>query len=379
MEALLREVAAETGEDSLPAAGAAGLGADADGWGEGGGLILHVRVGIHVRFGESVCVVGSHPDLGAWDIGAALAAGTSLEWTDGDVWEGELLLPVTAPATGSEDGDGDEGQAVYFKFVVHKDGEPRAWEEGEDRVIPASECTGEALISCDFGDMSALVTEFVPEHEAVAQDAMAKLEQARNDMKDALRQDEAEELAEAESSGDDEKDGGDSDDDGDGDGDDHDKWSTYRPKKAVRGDGRTSVEPIGEELLDVLQGPDTKRDADKERHARTQEGKRLREETHHELHELAHVSDGIAAVAGAIQGAANDLAVVDPLASHSFRDGSVEDLVRPAIVGCARALSRLMLTNVQYTMSVARAVTAVGARRKAASRSVIRALAVTSA
>eukprot|EP00793_Prasinoderma_coloniale_P000840 PRCOL_00003990-RA len=303
MEALLREVAAETGEDSLPAAGAAGLGADADGWGEGGGLILHVRVGIHVRFGESVCVVGSHPDLGAWDIGAALAAGTSLEWTDGDVWEGELLLPVTAPATGSEDGDGDEGQAVYFKFVVHKDGEPRAWEEGEDRVIPASECTGEALISCDFGDMSALVTEFVPEHEA----------------------------------------------------------------------------PIGEELLDVLQGPDTKRDADKERHARTQEGKRLREETHHELHELAHVSDGIAAVAGAIQGAANDLAVVDPLASHSFRDGSVEDLVRPAIVGCARALSRLMLTNVQYTMSVARAVTAVGARRKAASRSVIRALAVTSA
>eukprot|EP00793_Prasinoderma_coloniale_P000841 PRCOL_00003991-RA len=106
-------------------------------------------------------MVGSHPALGEWDIGRS----APLEWTMGDLWQGEVRLPAIAPKACSEGGAGTAD--VYFKFVIQRDGHPRRWEEGQNRVILAKECDGDARISCKFGDMSAGLTAIEAEPTSV--------------------------------------------------------------------------------------------------------------------------------------------------------------------------------------------------------------------
>lgn len=70
-------------------------------------------------FGQSLKVVGSLPELGAWDAAKAPA----MFWRDGHVWALELLLP---PAT------------FEFKVVVFE-GLNTRWEGGNNRVVQAGE------------------------------------------------------------------------------------------------------------------------------------------------------------------------------------------------------------------------------------------------
>ena len=75
-----------------------------------------------VAFGEHLRVVGSSPELGAWNPAAA----PELHWNDGDVWTGSVELASDAA----------------FKFVVYGgDGEP-LWEEGDDRKLAAGQSVG---------------------------------------------------------------------------------------------------------------------------------------------------------------------------------------------------------------------------------------------
>jgi hypothetical protein len=75
-----------------------------------------------VAFGQHLRVVGSAPELGAWDPAQAPA----LSWNDGHVWTGSVELA---------------GDAA-FKFVVYGgDGEP-LWEEGDDRRLAGGEAIG---------------------------------------------------------------------------------------------------------------------------------------------------------------------------------------------------------------------------------------------
>ena len=68
-------------------------------------------------FGESLKVVGSSQDLGAWDIAAA----PNMSWTDGHVWALDLELP--------------EGADFEYKIVhVHYNG--TSWEGCQNRQAP---------------------------------------------------------------------------------------------------------------------------------------------------------------------------------------------------------------------------------------------------
>lgn len=49
----------------------------------------HELPAAQVNYGETIKLVGSAPELGGWDIGAA----PELAWSDGDVWTTTLELP----------------------------------------------------------------------------------------------------------------------------------------------------------------------------------------------------------------------------------------------------------------------------------------------
>jgi hypothetical protein len=88
----------------------------------------------HVRFGQTLRVVGSLPELGAWDPAKA----PELTWGDGDVWTGAVALPPGAEAS--------------YKFVVYRaDGSAEAeWEDGDDRRVTGS-ADGPIAVTVEFG------------------------------------------------------------------------------------------------------------------------------------------------------------------------------------------------------------------------------------
>eukprot|EP00899_Mesostigma_viride_P015996 jgi/Mesvir1/24398/Mv11066-RA.1 len=71
-------------------------------------------------FGQSFRVVGSHPALGSWNA----AQGLKLEWSDGDIWVGEALLP--------------EGEEVEYKYTLVNDAQGGAiasWSPGQNFLL----------------------------------------------------------------------------------------------------------------------------------------------------------------------------------------------------------------------------------------------------
>lgn len=70
-----------------------------------------------VEFGDRICVVGSAPSLGEWNVDA----GRELSWNDGDIWTCEVELP--------------EEEQVEFKIVTVRGGGHQEWEDGENRTI----------------------------------------------------------------------------------------------------------------------------------------------------------------------------------------------------------------------------------------------------
>lgn len=65
--------------------------------------------------GQSLCVVGSIPELGNWKQFKA-----HMKWTDGHVWVLENL-PVHV-------------QYFQYKYVVLNNGQPDRWEQGINRI-----------------------------------------------------------------------------------------------------------------------------------------------------------------------------------------------------------------------------------------------------
>ena len=71
-----------------------------------------------IDFGKKIAVVGSSPQLGAWDPASACKC----EWNEDDVWVGEIAVDATE----------DE---LELKFVIMDDGETVEWQPGENIVV----------------------------------------------------------------------------------------------------------------------------------------------------------------------------------------------------------------------------------------------------
>ena len=108
------------GTGARPARGAAPLArASASGGGEGGGdpfkeQIVRFQVPFACGHGDAVLVSGSAAGLGAWDPDQALP----LEWSEGDLWAGEVRLPP--------------GEAFLFKLLLRRRDGQLEWAPGDD-------------------------------------------------------------------------------------------------------------------------------------------------------------------------------------------------------------------------------------------------------
>ena len=150
---------------------------------------VRFSVARELSFGESMMLVGSTDEVGAWDTDEGLA----LDWHEGDVWTGSVTLaPPSAPdaARGGEDGEGGGGggggQApLLFKLVVLRDGAPAAWEEGEDRALELAAGGGDLRVTCEWGDTRGTLVEPLTA-EVAAKEALEGLRRARAHLETAL-------------------------------------------------------------------------------------------------------------------------------------------------------------------------------------------------
>ena len=70
-----------------------------------------------VEWGDKMCVVGNHKELGRWELEKA----PELRWNEGDIWTGQVELPAET--------------SVEFKVVTVKGmGDPQ-WEDGSNRQL----------------------------------------------------------------------------------------------------------------------------------------------------------------------------------------------------------------------------------------------------
>eukprot|EP00197_Chlamydomonas_leiostraca_P010509 CAMPEP_0202865790 /NCGR_PEP_ID=MMETSP1391-20130828/6351_1 /ASSEMBLY_ACC=CAM_ASM_000867 /TAXON_ID=1034604 /ORGANISM="Chlamydomonas leiostraca, Strain SAG 11-49" /LENGTH=365 /DNA_ID=CAMNT_0049545667 /DNA_START=103 /DNA_END=1200 /DNA_ORIENTATION=+ len=81
-----------------------------------------MRITNRVQMGQSVGIVGSCPEMGAWDGFKAVR----LTWGEGDVWSGEVQLPI---AVGT----------VEYKYVVLGPNNAIYWQAGANRSLDVKE------------------------------------------------------------------------------------------------------------------------------------------------------------------------------------------------------------------------------------------------
>jgi hypothetical protein len=93
-----------------------------------------------LAFGEHLRLVGSLPELGAWDP----EAGLKLDWSDGDNWSAEAALPPGA---------------VEFKVVVIRGDGSAWWEETENRTLEVPEAGDGLAVTCHMGGAGATEVE----------------------------------------------------------------------------------------------------------------------------------------------------------------------------------------------------------------------------
>ena len=70
-------------------------------------------------FGEEVCILGSSPKLGLWNLDGAL----HLKWNEGNLWKGEINIEV------------ENLQDFEFKYVITEKGTIKYWESGDNNII----------------------------------------------------------------------------------------------------------------------------------------------------------------------------------------------------------------------------------------------------
>lgn len=96
---------------------------------------LRVRFEVvrRVRYGHAVAVVGSSPELGAWDAAQALR----LRWTPGNVWMAEPSLKL------------GPGVAIAYKYVeLDSQGQLSEWAPGPDWRLSLSPRATDADVRC---------------------------------------------------------------------------------------------------------------------------------------------------------------------------------------------------------------------------------------
>ena len=84
-----------------------------------------MKVRCHTSFGQSLCVVGSIPELGSWR-----EYKCHMQWTEGHVWVTKNPL-VTSKSYFS------------YKYVLFQESKVKRWEKGIDRIADLR------LLTCD--------------------------------------------------------------------------------------------------------------------------------------------------------------------------------------------------------------------------------------
>eukprot|EP00879_Flechtneria_rotunda_P021051 GHRR01022177.1.p1 GENE.GHRR01022177.1~~GHRR01022177.1.p1 ORF type:complete len:249 (+),score=82.46 GHRR01022177.1:163-909(+) len=128
------------------------------------GPLLYVTAHYRVNFGDTLKVIGSSNELGAWDVATA----PGMTWGEGDVWW--LVVPVA---------EGDH----EFKVIVQKANGEVVWEDGDNRKlsVAADAPAGSMLVADCCFSFAALMPEplLQPVTEHVVLLLQAKAEQAK--------------------------------------------------------------------------------------------------------------------------------------------------------------------------------------------------------
>ena len=81
-------------------------------------LVVDFEMHYETKFGETVCVLGSHEAMGAWELERA----TALEWHEGSVWKLSVELPA--------------GGVFFYKYIVKgANGEVLRWQDGSNSML----------------------------------------------------------------------------------------------------------------------------------------------------------------------------------------------------------------------------------------------------
>jgi hypothetical protein len=90
---------------------------------------MHFNLPYRTTFGQSMSIVGSTEDLGAWDVSTRVP----MEWCDGDVWKAKVVA--------------DGGSSVEYKYVlVEMDGKVSQWKPGGNFEVNVEGFTGKVNI-----------------------------------------------------------------------------------------------------------------------------------------------------------------------------------------------------------------------------------------
>ena len=83
------------------------------------------RIVFDSKFGENVCILGSIPELGLWNLNGALF----LKWNEGNIWNGEIKI---------------ERNLNYFefKYAIEENNKIKIWQPGENNKINFEELIG---------------------------------------------------------------------------------------------------------------------------------------------------------------------------------------------------------------------------------------------
>jgi hypothetical protein len=73
-----------------------------------------------VKWGETVCLCGSIPELGAWNPESAV----NLRWHQGDIWSREVFFPLGNP----------EGLRLEYKYLIKSNSNVLQWESGNNHT-----------------------------------------------------------------------------------------------------------------------------------------------------------------------------------------------------------------------------------------------------
>lgn len=128
---------------------------------------MKVRFTLHyqTRFGENVCLLGSHEKMGAWDHSRAV----NLNYGEGGIWSVELELPM--------------GGVHFYKYVVRTVFGLR-WQEGANSMLVLPEES-----ECPAGSVYMVDDNFDGEPNSLAQTSQtllaAKLVKSENEKREA--------------------------------------------------------------------------------------------------------------------------------------------------------------------------------------------------